>query len=134
VIVLDASVLANVVGDDGPGGRAARSLLASAGDAAIPELADVETAAVLRKRWLAGMLADARLAAALGDLVALPLRRFPARPFLRRAFDLRATVTAYDAIYVALAESLECELVTADARLARAPGVRCPVRVVRDPA
>jgi predicted nucleic acid-binding protein len=49
---------------------------------------------------------------------------------MRRAFELRANFTAYDATYVALAEALACDLVTADARLARAPGLRCHVRTI----
>ena len=132
MIVLDASVLANLVGDDGPAGRDARSVLANADSAAIPDLADVETAAVLRKRWLVGTLSDMRFAEAVDDLMALPLHRFPARPFLRRVAALRAGVSAYDAVYVALADSLDCELVTADARLGRAPGVGCRIRVLSD--
>jgi len=49
---------------------------------------------------------------------------------MRRAYELRANVTAYDAAYIALAELLGCALVTADARLARAPGIRCPVTIL----
>ena len=55
----------------------------------------------------------------------------PSLPLLRRAFELRATVTVYDAIYVALAEALDCNLVTLDSRLARAPGPRCEIRILR---
>jgi len=96
----------------------------------MPDCADVETAAVLRKQRVTGGLDDHRLAAALQALAALPFTRFPARPFLRRVYELRASVGAYDAVYVALAESLGCDLVTADRRLARATGIRCPVQVV----
>jgi len=131
VIVLDASVLANVVGDDGADGEQARRVLALEQEASIPDLADVETVAVLRRRWLAGTIDDARFAAALDDLAALPLRRYPTLRLLWRAFELRANVTAYDATYVALAEALACDLVTADARLARAPDIACSVRVLR---
>jgi len=62
--------------------------------------------------------------------VALPIRRFPTGPLMMRAYELRASVTAYDAVYVALAEALECPLLTADGRLARAPGLRCSVTVL----
>ncbi len=134
MIVVDASVLANVVGDDGPVGQLLRDLLATEGEASIPDLADVETVAVLRKRWLAGTLTDARFSAAIDDLTALPLRRYPTIRLMRRAFGLRANVTAYDAAYVALAEALACDLVTADAGLARAPDLECGVRVVATPA
>jgi predicted nucleic acid-binding protein len=130
VIVIDASVLANVVGDDGTDGRRARRELRAAGDLAAPDLVDVETVAVLRKRWLAGSITDARFAAAVDDLSDLDLDRYPALRFMRRAWELRANVTAYDAAYVALAEVLGCELWTADQRLAKAPGPTCAIRVL----
>ena len=129
MIVLDASVLANVVGDDGPTGLAARARLAAAVDASIPDLADVETVAVLRKRWLAGTLTARRFRDAVGDLTALPVTRYPTGPLMARAYELRANVTPYDASYVALAEGLAGTLVTADARLSRAAGVRCTIEV-----
>lgn len=129
MIVLDASVLANVVGDDGEVGDAARARLAVAGTASVPDLADVETVAVLRKRWLAGELTDRRFRAAVDDLLALPLVRFPVGSLMVRAYDLRANVTAYDACYVALAEALNCPLVTADVRLARTVASVCTVEL-----
>jgi predicted nucleic acid-binding protein len=130
VIVVDASVLANVVGDDRRDGQRARAAVRAAGDLSAPDLVDVEVVAVLRKRWLAKQLDDARFAAAVDDLTALPLRRVPARPLMRRAYELRANITAYDAVYVALAELLDCPLLTADARLARARAVRCPIEAL----
>ncbi len=130
MIVVDASVLANALGDDHGDGDVARQALAAAGELAVPDLADVETVAVLRKRWLAGGLDDDRLQAAVGDLADLPARRYPARPLLPRVVELRHNVSAYDAVYVALAEVLECELVTADRRLAAATGPRCRFRLV----
>ena len=123
-------MLANVVGDDGPDGERARREVLAAGDLAGPDLVDVETVAVLRKRWLAGSLTARRFSAAVTDLGAIDLDRFPMLLLLRRAYELRSNVTAYDAVYVALAEVLGCELLTADARLAKAPGVRCPIRVL----
>lgn len=133
MLVVDASVLANVVGDDRSAGRRARDQVVGHGDLAAPDLVDVETLAVLRRRWLAGTLDDPRFDEAVTDLVALPLTRFPVRALLSRAAELRANVTAYDACYVALAEALDCALLTADVRLTRAPGLRCPVRVLRLP-
>ncbi|HUP70074.1 MAG TPA: type II toxin-antitoxin system VapC family toxin [Acidimicrobiales bacterium] len=129
--MIDASVLANVVGDDGVDGRRARDEVQSAGDMAAPDLVDVETVAVLRKRWRAGTIADGRFSAALDDLEAIDLDRYPALPLVQRSYELRANVTTYDAMYVALAEALGCELLTGDLRLARAPGPRCVVRVVQ---
>ncbi len=67
---------------------------------------------------------------ALAALADLPMRRAPHRPLLRRCWDLQRTVTAYDAAYIALAEAFGTTLVTADARLSRAPGVRCHVTVL----
>ena len=130
MIVPDASLLAVAVGDEGERGRSARDLLMKAGEVALPDFADLEATAVLRKRWLAGSVNDARLLAALEALAALPFPRFPARDFLHRAYELRANVSPYDAAYIALAEALDAELVTADRRLASAPGIRCRVRVV----
>ena len=131
MIVVDASVLANVIGDDGTVGRRARSELRVAGQVAAPDLVDVETVVVLRKRWLAGALSDRRFATAIGDLEDIDVNRYPAQGLMRRAFNLRANVTAYDATYVALAEGLGCELLTGDGRLANAPGIRCAIRVLR---
>jgi predicted nucleic acid-binding protein len=130
VIVLDASVLANVVADDGSEGRRARAELRGAGALAAPDLVDVETVAVLRKRWLAGSISEGRFAVAVRDLEDIDLERHPVLRLMRRAFELRANVTPYDAAYVALAEVLGCELWTADQRLAKAPGPSCTVRVV----
>jgi predicted nucleic acid-binding protein len=130
LIVIDASVLANVVGDDGSDGQRARAEFRGAGDVAAPDLVDVETVAVLRKRWLAGTVTDQRFAAAVEDLGQLDLDRYPVLRFMRRAYELRANVTAYDSAYVALAEQLGCELLTADRRLASAPGPRCAIRVL----
>jgi predicted nucleic acid-binding protein len=130
VIIPDASILASAVGDDRTDGARTRALLRSCGGAALPDFADVEAAAVLRKRYLAGMIRDGRFRAALHTLAALPFRRYPARFFLGRAYELRANVSPYDAVYVALAEALDAELVTADRRLGAAPGIRCRVRLV----
>lgn len=129
MIVPDASILANALADDAEDGMRARADL-SGQELSAPDLADVEVTAVLRRRWLAKTLLASRFAAAVDDLAQLPIDRYPVLPFLRRAYELRANVTAYDATYVALAEVLDCVLVTADLRLAKAPGLRCEVRVV----
>jgi predicted nucleic acid-binding protein len=131
LIVVDASILANVIGDDGADGRRARSEVRSAGELAAPDLVDVETVAVLRNRWIAGAISDDRFAEAIDDLEAIELERYPTLPLMRRSYELRANVTAYDAAYVALAEVLGCELLTGDRRLARAPAPCCVVRLVQ---
>ena len=131
MIVLDASVLANVVGDDHSAGTIARDRLQTAGAASAPDLVDVETVSVLRRRWLQGDLTDERFRSAIDDLLALPITRFPTGALMPRAFELRANVTAYDACYVALAEALECTLVTSDQRLANAPTINCSTEILR---
>ena len=84
----------------------------------------------MRERWLAGDLSGRRFAAAVGDLEDLDVDRFPTLPFMRGAYELRGNVTPDDAAYIALAETLGCELLTADRRLARAPGPHCVVRLL----
>jgi len=129
LIVVDASVLANAIGDDGADGNRARAALAHQ-DLSAPDFVDVETVSVLRKRWLTRTITTRRFATAIDDLQSFPIDRCPALALMRRAYELRANVTAYDAAYIALAEVLGCALVTADARLARAPGIRCPVTIL----
>ena len=130
MIVVDASVLANALADDEDDGDAARRVLRASGDVTAPDLVDVETVAVLRKAWLRRSLSDHRLAAAVAHLLQLGVERVPALRLVPRAFELRANVSAYDACYVALAETLGCELVTTDRRLAAATGPRCSFRVL----
>ena len=125
MIVIDASVLANAVGDDEDAGRLARDLLSAQQELAAPDLVDVETTAVLRRRWLAGAITEGRFEQAVTALQDMPVARFASRGLMHRAFELRANVTAYDACYVALAEALDWPLYTADRRLTQAAGPRC---------
>lgn len=129
-MVIDASVLANALGDDDDDGRIARAELRGAADLAAPDLINVETLAVLRRRWLACTLSDERFEAAVSDLERLDIHRVPTLRTVRRAYELRANVTAYYATYVALAEALGCELLTANRRLASATGPRCAIRLL----
>lgn len=130
MIVIDASVLANVVGDDDALGEGLRGRVRGAGQVAAPDLVDVEVVSVLRRRWLGSDLTVERFRDAVDDLRSLPVIRYPIGPLMLRAFELRANVTAYGACYLALAETLECPLLTADARLAHAPTIRCAVEVL----
>jgi predicted nucleic acid-binding protein len=130
MIVVDASVLANALGDDDGDGRIARETLRAAGEFTAPDLIDVETVAVLRRRWLARSITARRFDAAITDLDRMDFERIPTGRLIRRAYRLRADVSAYDAMYVALAEALGCEPVSADRRLAGATGPRCTIRVV----
>jgi len=129
VIVVDACVLANALADDEDDGDTARYELRAAGEVAAPDLVDVETVSVLRKRWLRRTLTDQRFATA--HLQQLDFERVPTLRLVARTFELRANVSAHDACYVALAERLGCELITVDGRLAAATGPRCPIRVLR---
>jgi predicted nucleic acid-binding protein len=128
VIVADASVLVVALADDGADGDQARARLH--GEVlAVPELADLEVASVLRRQMKAGLLDARRARLALEDLAALPARRAPHRPLLPRCWELRDNLTIYDAAYVALAEVMSITLLTGDQRLARAPGPRCPIEI-----
>ncbi len=131
MIVVDASVLANALADHEDDGVTARGHLRAAGDIAAPDLVDVETVSVLRKRWLRGTLTEQRFATAVAHLQQLDFERVPTLQLMPRAFELRTNVNAHDACYVALAERLGCELLTADGRLAAATGPRCPIRLLR---
>lgn len=125
MIVIDASVLATALGDDGPDGAEARARIRGE-DLTAPEIIDLEVTSVWRRT-----LSDQRRAAlALADLADIPLRRAPHLPLLERCWQLRHNLTPYDAAYVALAEILETPLLTADRRLARANGIRCDVKVL----
>ncbi len=130
MIVVDASVLASAIGDDGADGQLARERLRKELSFGAPDLVDVETVSILRKRWLSGDLSQSRFSTAVDDLADLDFDRYPTSAFMRRAFELRANVTPYDASYVALAEGLECPLLTADVRLANSPGLRCAVMLL----
>ncbi len=130
MIVADASIVASALADDGADGAAARATLRAEADLAAPDLVDVETVSVLRKRWLAGDLTARRFRTAITDLSDLAITRHPTLPFMPRAYELRSNVTPYDAAYIGLAEALGCALLTADTRLAAAPGLRCQILVI----
>ena len=130
MLVVDASVLAVALADDGPDGDHARARLRGEVLGA-PELVDLEVASVLRRQNLAGAIDVRRAGLALADLAALPLQRAPHLPLLPRCWELRENLTVYDAAYIALAEALEATLITGDRRLARANGPRCDIEVLR---
>lgn len=132
MIVVDASVLAPALGDDGTDGDQARARLGGE-TLGGPELIDLEVPSVLRRLVRAGSLPTRRAELALSDLVGLPLRRLSHRTLLPRCWELRDNLTMYDAAYVAAAEALSVSLLTSDVRLSRAPGLRCPVEVLVRP-
>ena len=133
MIVLDASALVELLLGT-PLGRAVATRIADPALALhVPHLADVEVAQVLRRFVASGELEPERGAAALEDLVELDLERHSHEPLLPRLWALRATLTAYDAVYVALAEALDARVLTCDARLSRAPGLADRVELVAPP-
>lgn len=119
-------MIAPALADDDADGDRARERLRGERLVA-PELFDLEVIAVIRKAFLAGVLDERRAAMALSDLADLDLERVSHRPLLGRIWELRGNVTPYDAAYVALAETIEATLVTADRRLSQAPGPRCRI-------
>jgi predicted nucleic acid-binding protein len=129
MIVVDASVLATALGDDGDDGDRARASIYGARVFA-PELVDLEVASVWRRALRGGRMASQRARQALADLDALPLTRAPHAALMSRIWELRDNLTVYDAAYVALAEALDVPLLTADRKLARTTGTRCDFALV----
>jgi predicted nucleic acid-binding protein len=126
VIVVDASVIVEVLLGTAAGRRAGARVFESGASLHAPHVLDVEVAHALRRLCAAGALGAARGAEAIQDLGDFPIMRHPHDVLLPRIWQLRHTVTAYDAAYLALADALDAPLVTRDARLARAAG---PTRV-----
>ena len=132
MIVVDASVIVSALADDGADGDLARSRLA--GERLVsPQLVDLEVAAAWRRLVASGGLDERRAELALDDLRSLRMQRVAHRDLVGRCWALRENLTIYDAVYVALAEMLGAVLVTADARLAGAPGGRCTVELLTSP-
>jgi predicted nucleic acid-binding protein len=125
--VLDASTVTDAMAVGGAAGDRARHLVAEESWLHLPAVAGAEITSALRGMVFRGLLSagDARAAAVRASR--LRARRYPFEPFLERVWALRENVTVYDAWYVALAEALGAALVTADDRLRRADGPRCPV-------
>lgn len=121
MIVVDAAALVDAL-TVSEGTNALRSRMAVE-ELHAPALLDYDVVSALRGLTLAGRLSDARAADALTDFDDLPITRWPFEDALRRrAFQLRHTVSRYEAAYIALAEALDCPLLTRDLRLARSHG------------
>lgn len=123
-VVVDASAVVAALVDGSELGQWAEDCLREDRLAA-PHLLHVEATNILRRAELAGDISADSAALAFTDLLMLPVDLYPFEPFADRVWELRHTVTAYDAWYVGLAESFETSLVTVDQKLARANGPAC---------
>ena len=131
-LVIDASLVVAALIDGGTDGTWAESVFVSA-DLAAPALMPVEVANILRRASLSGDVSQDVASQAHDDLLELRVDLFPYEPFGARVWELRTSVTAYDAWYVAVAETLDVPLVTLDRRLSRASGPRCAFRLPPEP-
>jgi predicted nucleic acid-binding protein len=130
VIVVDASALLEALLRT-PAAAAVGERLFDVGDTLrAPHLIDIEVAQVLRRYAATGQIEPERCREALSDLSDFPLHRYPHDVLLPRVWELRHNLTAYDAVYVALAEVLDARLLTRDRRLATAAGHRARVDLV----
>jgi predicted nucleic acid-binding protein len=124
VIVLDASAVIEWLLQSPLGVKIDRRIASSSESLHAPHLLDVEVAQVLRRYVRDKVITARRGQEALADLVDIRLNRYPHDFLIPRIWDLRATLTAYDATYVALAEALDAPLVTCDPKIAGASGHR----------
>ena len=129
-MVLDASGAVELLLNTAPGRRLGARLANEAEIVHAPHLVDLEIAQVLRRYALNGVIDEETAAAALRRWRDFDAERYPHEPLLDRVWQLRANLTAYDAVYVALAEALSDVLVTGDRRLARAPGLTVGIEAV----
>lgn len=129
MIVVDASALFELLLQSPAAPALVRRLRAPGVTLHAPHLIDAEVAQALRRYAAQSEMTAARSRELVEDLADFPLRRYPHRRLLPRIWELRHNLTAYDAAYVALAESLDAPLVTRDLRLAAAAGAGSPAAV-----
>ncbi len=130
MIVADASAILELLLQS-DAASAIESRLFAGGEAIhVPALLDLEVAQVLRRYVLRADMTAARAGMALDLLQGFPMERHLHESLLGRIWELRENFTVYDACYVALAEGLRATLVTCDARLAKAPGIRAPIELL----
>lgn len=130
MIVVDASALLEVLLRTPAAEKVEERLFDERESLHAPHLLDVEVAQVLRRYAGSGEIDPERGRAALIDLADFPIRRYPHGILLPRAWEIRDNLTAYDAVYVALAEALDAPLLTRDRRLATAPGHQARIEVM----
>ena len=130
MIVVDASALLEFLLQTPLGIRVEARLFRNRDEFHSPHLADVEVTQGLRRLVRTGEVLPGRAAEVIADLADLDLHRHAHVDLLTRAWKLRENITAYDAVYVALAEALEAPLVTCDTPLAKAPGHRARIEVI----
>lgn len=130
MIVVDASALLEVVLLTPDAIEIGERLFAPEQAIHAPYVIDLEVAQVVRRYCAMGDVTREHGARALDDLAVLAIERHHHTPLLPRIWQLRDNVTAYDAAYLALAETLDAPLLTRDVRLARAPGHDARVEVV----
>jgi predicted nucleic acid-binding protein len=128
-VVLDASAALVLLIDPGSAGERVAARLDGASVVA-PDLLPYEVTNVLRRHRNAGRLSDAEARLALDGLHSLSIDLWSHAVLTDRIWSLGANLSAYDAAYVALAEKLDAVLLTADKRIAGAPGVACTIEVV----
>lgn len=131
MIVLDASALVELVLDTPAGRIVAERIADPAVGLHVPHLADVEVVQALRRYLRDGEITPEDAAIALDDFRALDLQRHAHEPLLERVWALRSNLSAYDAVYVVLAEALDTVLLTCDGPLSRAPGMAKRVELIR---
>ncbi|MFW6313748.1 MAG: type II toxin-antitoxin system VapC family toxin [Spirochaetota bacterium] len=130
MIVADASAVIEILLNTSLAATCRRVILEPEETVCVPHLLDVEVCQVLRRYVRNRQISDHRASVALADLRNLPLSRYGHEPLAGRIWELRHSVSAYDAAYLALAEAVDGPLVTCDARLGRSHGHRAVVRVV----
>lgn len=134
MIVLDASAAVELLLGLPRAAPQLRSRLARAGETVhVPHVFDLEVMAAIRRHALRGTLSTDRTRTALAALDDLRAARYSHVPLRTRIWELRENITPYDAAYVALAEALRAPLVTMDAALSQAPGLRAEVEVHPSP-
>jgi len=131
MIVADASAILELLLQSDVAPAIETRLFASGETIHVPALLDLEVAQVMRRYVLRSELSVARARASLDVLAGLPMERHLHESLINRIWELRENLTVYDGAYVALAEGLRATLVTCDATLANASGIRARVELIR---